>query len=131
MTLATRIGVMDHGKIVQIGTPRQIYEFPATRFVADFIGSVNLFDARGFLCFNSRDELGTILDALTAERYEQMLPYVRANKQKAITERWHNHAGLFARLAEALPEQALAGNALAHHSASRVMRVFRRWGAAI
>jgi putrescine transport system ATP-binding protein len=46
MTLATRIGVMDHGKIVQIGTPRQIYEFPATRFVADFIGSVNLFDAR-------------------------------------------------------------------------------------
>jgi putrescine transport system ATP-binding protein len=46
MTLATRIGVMDHGKIVQIGSPRQIYEFPATRFVADFIGSVNLFDAR-------------------------------------------------------------------------------------
>ncbi len=46
MTLATRIGVMNHGKIVQIGAPRQIYEFPATRFVADFIGSVNLFDAR-------------------------------------------------------------------------------------
>jgi putrescine transport system ATP-binding protein len=46
MTLASRIGIMDHGEIVQIGTPRQIYEFPATRFVADFIGSVNLFDAR-------------------------------------------------------------------------------------
>jgi putrescine transport system ATP-binding protein len=46
MTLATRIGVMDQGEIVQIGTPREIYEFPATRFVADFIGSVNLFDAR-------------------------------------------------------------------------------------
>jgi putrescine transport system ATP-binding protein len=46
MTLATRIGVMNHGKIVQIGAPRQIYEFPATRFVADFIGSVNLFDGR-------------------------------------------------------------------------------------
>ena len=44
MTLATRIGVMDHGEIVQVGTPRQIYEFPQTRFVADFIGSVNLFD---------------------------------------------------------------------------------------
>jgi putrescine transport system ATP-binding protein len=44
MTLASRIGVMNHGKIVQIGTPRQIYEFPATRFVADFIGSVNLFE---------------------------------------------------------------------------------------
>ncbi len=44
MTLASRIGVMNKGKIVQIGTPRQIYEFPTTRFVADFIGSVNLFD---------------------------------------------------------------------------------------
>jgi putrescine transport system ATP-binding protein len=46
MTLASRIGVMNHGQIVQIGTPRQVYEFPATRFVADFIGSVNLFDGR-------------------------------------------------------------------------------------
>jgi putrescine transport system ATP-binding protein len=44
MTLASRIGVMNRGEITQIGTPRQIYEFPATRFVADFIGSVNLFD---------------------------------------------------------------------------------------
>jgi len=46
MTLATRIGVMDHGEIVQVVSPRQIYEFPQTRFVADFIGSVNLFDGR-------------------------------------------------------------------------------------
>jgi len=46
MTLATRIGVMNRGEIVQIGTPRQIYEFPASRFVADFIGSVNLFEGQ-------------------------------------------------------------------------------------
>ncbi|HXN10748.1 MAG TPA: polyamine ABC transporter ATP-binding protein [Steroidobacteraceae bacterium] len=44
MTLATRIGVMERGEIVQVGTPRQIYEFPASRYVADFVGSVNLFD---------------------------------------------------------------------------------------
>jgi len=44
MTLATRIGVMDHGRIVQIGTPSDIYEFPNSRFVADFIGSVNIFE---------------------------------------------------------------------------------------
>jgi putrescine transport system ATP-binding protein len=44
MTLATRMGVMDHGRIVQVGTPTEIYEFPASRFVADFIGSVNLFE---------------------------------------------------------------------------------------
>ena len=46
MTLASRIAVMNRGEIAQIGTPRQIYEFPGTRFVADFIGSVNLFDGR-------------------------------------------------------------------------------------
>jgi putrescine transport system ATP-binding protein len=44
MTLASRIGVMNRGQIVQIGTPREVYEFPSTRFVADFIGSVNLFE---------------------------------------------------------------------------------------
>ena len=41
MTLATRIAVMDQGEIRQIGTPTEIYEFPKTRFVADFIGSIN------------------------------------------------------------------------------------------
>ncbi len=46
MTLATRIGVMNAGKIVQTGTPREIYESPANRFVADFVGSVNLFEGR-------------------------------------------------------------------------------------
>jgi len=44
MTLASRIGVMDHGKIVQVGTPSDIYEYPTSRFVADFVGSVNLFE---------------------------------------------------------------------------------------
>jgi putrescine transport system ATP-binding protein len=46
MTLATRIGVMKDGMIKQIGEPAQIYEQPNSRFVADFIGSVNLFDGR-------------------------------------------------------------------------------------
>lgn len=44
MTLASRIAVMDRGVIRQIGTPTEIYEFPKTRFVADFIGSINIFD---------------------------------------------------------------------------------------
>ncbi len=43
MTMATRIGVMSEGKILQIGRPSDIYETPNCRFVADFIGSVNLF----------------------------------------------------------------------------------------
>lgn len=46
MTLATRIGVMNQGRIVQVGTPHDIYEFPNTRFVAEFIGSVNMFEGR-------------------------------------------------------------------------------------
>jgi len=44
MTLSTRIGVMDAGKIVQVGEPREIYETPNSKYVADFIGSVNIFD---------------------------------------------------------------------------------------
>jgi len=46
MTLSTRIAVMDTGKFVQIGTPTEIYEFPETKFVADFIGSANILDGR-------------------------------------------------------------------------------------
>ena len=46
MTLASRIGVMDHGEIVQAGTPSDIYEFPSSKFVADFVGSVNIFEGK-------------------------------------------------------------------------------------
>jgi putrescine transport system ATP-binding protein len=46
MTMATRIGVMSEGKILQIGRPEEIYETPNCRFVADFIGTVNLFKGR-------------------------------------------------------------------------------------
>jgi putrescine transport system ATP-binding protein len=46
MTLASRIGVMNKGQIVQVGTPTDIYEFPNSRFVADFIGSVNMFEGK-------------------------------------------------------------------------------------
>src|SRR6476646_10225083 len=44
MTLSSRMGVMNHGHIVQVGTPTEIYEFPQNKFVADFIGSVNMFE---------------------------------------------------------------------------------------
>jgi len=43
MSMATRIGVMNEGKILQVGAPSEVYETPNCRFVADFIGSVNLF----------------------------------------------------------------------------------------
>ncbi|ATZ11160.1 putrescine ABC transporter ATP-binding subunit PotG [Erwinia amylovora] len=44
MTMAGRIAIMNRGKFVQIGEPEEIYEHPATRFSAEFIGSVNLFE---------------------------------------------------------------------------------------
>ncbi len=45
MTLASRIAVMDAGDFVQIGTPTEVYEFPRNHFVANFFGSINIFDA--------------------------------------------------------------------------------------
>jgi putrescine transport system ATP-binding protein len=46
MTLSSRMAVMDAGRFKQIGTPTEIYEFPESRFVADFIGSANIFEGR-------------------------------------------------------------------------------------
>jgi putrescine transport system ATP-binding protein len=44
MTMASRMAVMSEGRFVQVGSPADIYETPATRFVADFVGNVNLMD---------------------------------------------------------------------------------------
>jgi putrescine transport system ATP-binding protein len=46
MTVASRIGVMDHGRLVQVGPAPEIYEQPKSRWVADFVGEVNLFEGR-------------------------------------------------------------------------------------
>ena len=44
MTMADRIAVMDKGRIVQVATPAEVYEAPNSRFVADFVGNVNIFE---------------------------------------------------------------------------------------
>jgi putrescine transport system ATP-binding protein len=44
MTMADRMAVMNSGRVLQVGRPNEIYETPNCRFVADFIGNVNLFD---------------------------------------------------------------------------------------
>jgi len=46
MTLSSRIGVMNQGEIIQVGTPKDIYEYPNSKFVAEFIGNVNMFQGR-------------------------------------------------------------------------------------
>jgi spermidine/putrescine ABC transporter ATP-binding subunit len=46
LAIASRIAVMNKGAIAQLGAPPDLYEFPSTRFVADFIGSVNMFEGK-------------------------------------------------------------------------------------
>lgn len=46
MTMASRLAVMSKGRVLQVGTPQEVYEHPSNRFVADFIGNVNLFEGR-------------------------------------------------------------------------------------
>jgi putrescine transport system ATP-binding protein len=46
MTMATRIAVMSEGRLLQVGAPSDIYETPATKFVADFIGNVNMMEGK-------------------------------------------------------------------------------------
>jgi putrescine transport system ATP-binding protein len=46
MTVADRIGVMNHGRVMQVATPPELYEQPNSRWVADFVGDVNLIEGR-------------------------------------------------------------------------------------
>jgi putrescine transport system ATP-binding protein len=46
MTVSSRIAVMEHGRIVQVSTPAEIYEYPVSRYVADFIGDVNILPCK-------------------------------------------------------------------------------------
>ena len=46
MTVADRIGVMDSGRLEQVATPRELYEAPASRWIAEFVGDINLFEGQ-------------------------------------------------------------------------------------
>ena len=46
MTMANRIAIMSKGRVLQVGTPEEVYEHPVNRFVAGFIGNVNLFEGK-------------------------------------------------------------------------------------
>ena len=59
MAMATRIAVMSQGRVLQIGTPKEIYEYPNCRFVADFIGNVNLWEGTLVLDAADRCEVKT------------------------------------------------------------------------
>jgi putrescine transport system ATP-binding protein len=46
MTMSDRIAVMDHGRVLQVGTPAEVYESPRSRHVAEFLGAANVFEGR-------------------------------------------------------------------------------------
>jgi len=68
MTVADRIGVMDSGRLEQVATPRELYEAPNSRWIAEFVGDVNIFDGQvasreaGRLSIATKDA-GTIMVA--------------------------------------------------------------------
>ena len=65
MTMASRIAVMSEGRLLQVGAPGEIYETPANRFVADFIGNVNLMD--GTLLEDEADHV--VIDCADCRHY--------------------------------------------------------------
>ena len=67
MTMAGRLAVMSEGRIVQIGSPSQVYEFPNSRFSAEFIGSTNLFE--GTLVEDEPDHIFVESEDLEARMY--------------------------------------------------------------
>jgi putrescine transport system ATP-binding protein len=93
MTMSSRIALMRDGQIEQLDAPRRLYEFPATRYAASFIGSINLFEAR--VLQHSGDEIRLACDEAGAElrvrSSEKMLPgmaltlAVRPEKVRLLT----------------------------------------------
>jgi putrescine transport system ATP-binding protein len=65
MTVAHRIGVMDGGRLAQVATPSEIYERPNSRWVAQFIGDINLFEGR----IASADAGGTLIEDGKGRRF--------------------------------------------------------------
>jgi putrescine transport system ATP-binding protein len=64
MTMATRIGVMDAGRLVQVATPRELYEAPRTRWIAQFVGDINVFDGE----VRTQDADGLVVETTGAGR---------------------------------------------------------------
>ncbi len=71
LTMSDRIAVMNQGKVLQIGSPEEIYETPATRFVADFIGETNFLtgtvEGREGICAMIRLDESTVIKAAHSE----------------------------------------------------------------
>jgi putrescine transport system ATP-binding protein len=87
MTMANRIGVMDAGRLEQVATPRELYEAPRSRWVAEFVGDVNIFEGEvgpregSRLAISTRDA-GTIVVAEPRKPIEKTIVCVAIRPEK-------------------------------------------------
>jgi putrescine transport system ATP-binding protein len=92
MTVADRIGVMDNGRLEQVAPPRQLYEAPNSRWIAEFVGDVNIFEGQlksrqtGRLMISTR-EAGTIAVAEPRDPITQMQVSVAIRPEKVKLSR--------------------------------------------
>jgi spermidine/putrescine ABC transporter ATP-binding subunit len=68
LTLADEIVVMNQGRILQIGSPHEVYEFPRTRFVSEFLGTANMLDVRVTTALPDGSGVGTLASAICENR---------------------------------------------------------------
>ncbi len=92
MTVADRIGVMDAGRLEQVATPRELYEAPASRWVAEFVGDINIFEGQvesreaGRMMISTRDA-GTIAVAQPRQPVGKTLVCVAIRPEKVKLSR--------------------------------------------
>src|ERR1700730_11360796 len=92
MTVASRIGVMDAGRLEQVATPRELYEAPSSRWIAEFVGDVNLFEGQvesrdaGRLVIATRDA-GTIVAAEPRQPIDKAIVSVAIRPEKVKLSR--------------------------------------------
>jgi putrescine transport system ATP-binding protein len=92
MTVADRIGVMDAGRLEQVATPRELYEAPSSRWIAEFVGDVNLFEGQvesrdaGRLVISTRDA-GTIVVAEPRQPIDKAIVSVAIRPEKVKLSR--------------------------------------------
>ncbi len=118
MTMASRIAIMSEGRFLQVGAPGDIYETPATRFVADFIGNVNLMD--GKLAVDEPDHV--VIDCADCRHYvghgitgtEGMAVTVALRPEKIHLSR-HKPADDFNSVAGKIKEMAYFGSFTVFH----------------
>ena len=92
MTMADRIGVMDQGRLEQVATPRKLYEAPNSRWVAEFIGDINMLQGEvgpgdaGRLVIATKDA-GSIVAAAPLEPVKKPLVFVAIRPEKVKLSR--------------------------------------------